>query len=393
MNQGGRTVRGTMAAVNEDDLASRLSELSLDLISLRPVKAATLIGMVVGRLRAGDVVQFCVHMEHMMHAGVSLVDCLADVRDATEAGRFRDTVSALHSDVRDGAMLSVAVSRHPGVFDGIFLGLVRAGEETGNLELAFAELARHIRWREDITGRIRMALRYPLILGLLMLIILALMMGYVVPSVVGYLREIDMELPLLTRSLIAVSDFIVAYWPWLVTIPALAVVGAMIGMRVSPPFALAVDRLKLRLPLIGPVLRKMALSRFTHFFSVMFRGGVPILGSLETASGVVGNREVSGALSDVAESVSGGRSLANALDATGVFPSLVVRMVRVGEDSGKLMETLDNVTQFYDRDVNDSVSDMIASIEPAVTIFLGVLMIWIATAVLGPIYNSFGSLG
>lgn len=393
MDRSGRMHRGSMAAVNDDDLESRLAESSLDLISLRPVRDGLSLGLFRRRLRASEVVQFCVHMEHLLHAGVSLLECLEDVREATESAHFRDIVSVLHTDVRDGAMLSVALSRHPGVFDDIFLGLVRAGEETGNLELSFAELARHIRWREEISDRLRRALRYPLILSFLIIGILALMMGYVVPSVVGYLREIDMALPWLTRALIAVSDFVVAVWPLLVTAPVVILFGVAAGMRSSQNFAYEVDRLKLRLPLIGPVLRKMALSRFAHFFSVLFRGGVPILACLETARGVVGNREISRALSDVVESVSEGHSLAAALEATGVFPSLVVRMVRVGEDSGKMVDTLDNVTYFYDREVNETVSDMIAGIEPAVTVFLGVLLVWIAVAVLGPIYNSFGSLG
>ena len=393
MDRNGRTVRGSMAAVNDDDLEARLRETNLDLISLCPARGGGIPGFSSRRIRAGEVNQFCVHMEHLFHAGVSLIDCLEDVREATDSPRFRDTVSVLHVDVRDGAMLSVALSRHEHVFDNIFLGLVKAGDETGNLELSFAELARHIRWREDITNRIRKALRYPLILSLLILGILALMMGYVVPSVVGYLREIDMELPFLTRALIAVSDFFIAAWPVLLIVPIVALVGIPVAMRASPEFALAVDRLKLRLPVIGPVFRKIALSRFAHFFSVLFRGGVPILGCLETARGVVGNREISDALADVADGVSDGQSLAAALESTGAFPSLVVRMVRVGEDSGKMLDTLDNVTYFYDREVNDAVSDMIASIEPAVTIFLGALLAWIAVAVLGPIYNSFGSLG
>lgn len=393
MDAGGRTVRGSMAAVNIDDLESRLGQLSLDLISARLASKRSLTGLIAKPVRAQDLVQFCVHMDQLLRAGVPLLDCLEDIRESTDAGRFRDTVAALHADVRDGAMLSTALSRHPKIFNDVFVGLARTGEETGNLAVSFGELARHIRWQDELARRIRKALRYPMILGLLLLVVIGLMMGYVVPSVVAYLREIDMDLPLLTRALIAVSDFVLVAWPYLIVGPVLLLVGASAAARLNPRFAHALDGLKLRLPLAGPVLRKLALSRFTHFFSILFRGGVPILTCLQSARGVVGNRVLSQALSEVTQRVSDGRSLAESLAASGAFPSLVVRMVRVGEDTGDLMETLDNVTYFYDREVNDAVDGMLASLEPVITMALGILMLWVAVAVLGPIYDSFSALG
>lgn len=389
----GRTVRGAMAAVNEADLEARLRQLELDLVTARSVRVALLARLFTKPVAAVDLIQFCIHMEQLLRAGVPLVDGLADVRAATDSGRFRDVVSALFTDVRDGAMLSRALACHPGVFGDVFVGLVSAGEETGSLADSFAELARHLRWLDELRGRVRRALRYPTVLALLLLAVIALMMGYVVPRVVGYLHEIGAELPWLTVALIETSAFFVSAWPLLIGVPAVIAVATVAITRASPAAARRFDAAKLRLPLIGPVLRKLALSRFTHFFSLLFGSGVAILTCLATARNVVGNRSLAEALDRVAEGVSTGQTLARSLEATGAFPGLVVRMVKVGEDTGRLLETLDNVTYFYDREVDEAVSGMIGALEPAVTVVLGALLAWVAVAVLGPIYDSFGAIG
>ena len=393
IDAGGKRVRGSMAAANESDLEARLRQSGLDLIAARGIFASPLARFIQRPVSARDLIQFCIHLEQLERAGASLADSLADVRDATDAGRFRDAVSSVFADVRDGMMLSTALARQPRVFDDVFVGLVRAGEATGGLAESFAELGRHIRWTDELRQRVRKALRYPIVLGLLLLGVTGLMMGYVVPSVVGYLSEIGAELPFLTVALIATSDFIAVAWPLLLGLPVAAVVAVMVAVRLSPAAALRVDAIKLRLPLIGPVLSKIALSRFAHFFSVLFRSGIPILDCLETARSVVGNRRLAEALGRAAEGVSSGGTLANSLVATGAFPPLVVRMVKVGEDTGELMTTLGNVTYFYDREVEDSVSTMGGALEPLITVVLGALLAWVAVAVLGPIYNSFGALG
>ncbi len=393
MDGSGNRVSGAMPAANEADLEERLRQAGLDLITARGIAASPIARLRQRRIRAADLIQLCVHLEQLQRAGAPLVESLDDVREATEAGRFRDILSSVFADVRDGSMMSAALARHPSVFDDVFVGLVRAGEETGSLGESFGELARHIRWSDDLRQRVRKALRYPMVLGVLLLAVTGLMMGYVVPSVVGYLREIGAELPFFTVALIATSDFISVAWPFLIGVPLLAIVAVVVAVRTSPEAALRADEIKLRLPIIGPVLRKIALSRFAHFFSVLFRSGIPIIACLETAREVVGNRSIAAALERAGEGVSTGATLADSLVATGAFPSLVVRMVKVGEATGELIDTLENVTYFYDREVEDAVSTMVGALEPAITIVLGALLTWVAVAVLGPIYDSFGSLG
>jgi type IV pilus assembly protein PilC len=178
-----------------------------------------------------------------------------------------------------------------------------------------------------------------------------------------------------------------------VALPVTTIVLAMTLSRMSADFAYRVDYLKLRLPMFGPVLRKVALSRFAHFFATMFQSGVPILNCLETAQKVVGNLVLARSLGTVRTTVQDGNPLSSGLRDTGEFPTLVLLMVKIGEDSGNLGETLENVTGFYDQDVNDAVDGMIGMIEPSLTVFAGLMMGWIVAGVIGPIYSGMAKMG
>ena len=203
----------------------------------------------------------------------------------------------------------------------------------------------------------------------------------------------DSKLPFITIALIATSDFVQAYWWVILATPIVIVVSLNILARSSADFAYRVDYLKLRLPMFGPVLRKISLSRFAHFFATMFQSGVPILQCLETAQKVVGNLVLADSLGSVRTVVQEGSPLSSGLRDTGEFPSLVIRMVKIGEDSGNLGETLENVTEFYDRDVNETVDAMVSMIEPTLTLFAGLMMGWIVAGVIGPIYSGMAKMG
>jgi type IV pilus assembly protein PilC len=244
-----------------------------------------------------------------------------------------------------------------------------------------------------VTSRIQKAVRYPLVILSVMVALFFFMMLMVVPQVVDFLLGSGQELPLVTKSLIATSAFVQDFWWLLIILPLLAWMGRKTAHHLSEDLALRLDRAALHLPVAGPLARKIALSRFSHFFATMFRSGVPILECLSTARTVISNRSLAKSLGAVLEDVQQGTPLSRALRNTGEFPSLVVRMVVIGEESGRLSETLENVTEFYDQDVNESVDRMIAMIEPALTLFAGLMMLWIVLGVFGPIYGSFSKLG
>ena len=394
MNQTGRKVSGQFNANNEQDLYQRLKQINLELISAKEDKGRRrLLGFLGGGIKNRELIQMCMHLQQLSAAGVSLMEGLADVRDATDQRRLRDLLAEVFEDISAGQSLSQAFGRHPRVFGQVFQSLLGAGEESGNLTESFIQLVKHLKWVDDVNGKIKKATRYPLVMMTVMVGLFMFMMVAVVPQVVGFLGSAGQALPFITVALIATSNFVQDYWWAIVGVPVAAVFTLKSLAATSEFFAYQADFYLLRVPLIGELVRKIALSRFAHFFATMFQSGVPILNCLETAQKVVGNRCLSSSLETVRTGVQDGNALSFGLRNTGEFPSLVVRMVKIGEESGNLGETLDNVTDFYDRDVNESVDALVGMIEPMLTMFSGLLMAWVVIAVIGPIYDSLNKMG
>ncbi|HLN22432.1 MAG TPA: type II secretion system F family protein [Patescibacteria group bacterium] len=394
INLRGRKVAGQLNANNELELHQRLKQGGMELITASEVKAGKKFWAVLGGgIKTRDLIHVCLHLQQLIGAGVSLIEGLADVRDSVEQRRLRDVMAEVHQDVTEGKSLSEAFNRHPRIFGTVFQSLLAAGEASGNLTESFTQLVKHLKWTEAVSAKIKKATRYPLIMLFMMFALFTFMMLFVVPQVVEFLVNSGQELPTITKSLIATSDFMQNYWWAVAGTPFVIFFSMRMMIRMSSDFAYRVDYAILRLPVFGMLIRKIALSRFSHFFATMFQSGVPILECLETAQKVVSNRCLSQSLGAVRNDVQDGNPLSAGLKDTGEFPNLVIRMVKIGEDSGRLGEILENVTEFYDKDVDESVDALVTMIEPALTAFAGLMMVWIVAGVMGPIYNSFSKLG
>ncbi len=393
IDENGRSVRGQFNAANETDLYHQLRVMGLELVRAAPVAPRRALPFLSKPIKIRDLIQACVHLQQLEAAGVPLITALEDLRDATDHRRLRDILADVYNSVSEGRALSEAFAEHPRVFGHVFSSLVAAGEESGRLGDSFDQLIKHLRWVEEVTTRVKKAARYPLFMLVVMVGLFFFMMAFVVPQVVGFLLSMGQELPIQTQLLVATSDFVIAWWWALLGLPAVAAGLVVAARKASADVARIIDGWMLRLPLVGQLIRKISLSRFAHFFAVMFQSGVPILASLETAQKVVHNRALAAGLAQVRQSVQEGNSLSDGLRMSGEFPSLVVRMVQIGEESGNLGGTLENVTTFYDRDVADTVDALVAAIEPALTVMAGFLMLWIVAAVMGPIYDSLEMIG
>jgi type IV pilus assembly protein PilC len=393
LNDAGRQVRGKLTANNETDLYQQLQQIGLMLVDSKPLKTSALTNAMASGIDAREKIQFFVHLEQLQAAGVPLIDSLTDVRDSTDTPRLRDLVATILNDVSGGTPLSEAFNKHPKIFGEMYSALIAAGEDSGNLTAAFQHLTRHVRWEDGIRKRVGKAVRYPAVVLVLISGMLMFMMGVVVPGIVEFLKSNGSELPLITVALIATSDFVRAYW-WIILLTPITITAALIALANSTDaMKYAIACLVLRLPVVGPLISKLAISRFAHFFAVMFQSGVPILQCLETAQRVVTNRCLEEAMKTVRQQVQNGEPLSQAMRNSGQFPSLVCRMVKIGEDSGNLGGVMDNVTGFYDKDVDEAIDAMIGAIEPALTVVSGIIMGWIVAGVMGPIYDSLGSLG
>lgn len=390
MNHNGRKISGEITAANEIDLEERLKEIGLDLISFKEKKQKRTSSR--GRVKLQDLIVFCLHFEQLDRAGVPMLDAIADVRDAAENPKMRDIMAGVYESVKSGSLFSEALAQYPTVFDEVFIGLVSTGEKTGDLSESFTHLTEHMKWTNDIRRKIKAAIRYPIGLFVMLMIVISVLMIFVVPKLVDFILSQGFEVPIHTRALIAVSGFFTDYWYMILIVPPVVIGLVTFLYKISESFAYRVDALALKLPAIGPTIRKIDMARFTHFFAVMFRSGVDVLQSLDSATKVVGNRVLKESIGALRGSVASGNSLTDSLRISSHFPTLVVRMFKVGEDSGNMNDALENVNFFYSREVNDSVDKMVGMIQPTLTIVMGLLIFWVISAIFGPLYDSFSKM-
>ncbi len=355
------------------------------------------------KVKVRDLIQFFIHMEQMQSAGVPLLDALADIRDTTENDRLRDIMTEVHRDVSDGASLSESMAKHPKVFSNIYISLIRAGEDTGDLTSSYKQLEKYLRWIDDMQSKIKKATTYPIIVTVVVLVTITVMMGLVVPQIVGFLQNMDRDLPIHTIALIKTSEFFAnpLFHIFGIPVPGGALVLAFpvillsllkILKKTSDEWAYRIDMMILNMPIAGVLIRKITIARYAQTFGALFASGIDVVNSLKSARNTVNNRAMIEALEAVEGYVQAGSPLSEAFNNSGEFPSLVVRMLKVGEESGNLTVVLEQVSEFYTRDVDEAVQGLIAGIEPALTGVLGVIILWIAAGVFGPIYEMIGEI-
>ena len=392
LNERGRKIQGQLTAGNERELYHLLQENGLELISCRDQEQRRTSFSFGGGITTRMLIQLCVQLEQMLRAGVPLREALKELRNNAAHAQLRDVLSEVARDVGDGKSLSEAFARHPKLFGMVFVTLVEAGEQTGRLDEALAHLHRHLTWTDDMVGRTKKAIRYPAFMALMVVGVTMFMMLFVVPQVVDFLQSNGEELPMPTVALIATSGLFTDWWLLFLGLPVVAGIALLLARRFSPEFALRTDHLLLVLPGIGPILRRIDLGRFVHMLAIMQRTGIPILKALEVCGRLVRNRGIREAIELINDRIATGESLSKAMAQSGVFPSIAVRMVTVGETSGELGRMLDIVGDDFDRETDEAIQKMIGLIEPALTLIMGGMMAWIAIAVFGPVYDSLSSL-
>ena len=388
----GRIVRGVMVAANDLDLDQRLTRLGLVTLDARPQRAGLLDWLRRKTLPRQERIHFCFYLDQTLRAGVPLLEGLADLRDSASSPLFREILAMLVLDIEGGKRLSEALAEHPSVFDSVFVNLVAAGETTGALPDVLARLADQLKWQDELIAQTRKILLYPAFVGTMLLLVIIFLMTYLVPQLVDFIRDIQKELPLQTRILLAVSDVFV-HFGWLMPLVPLTLVATYQALRRrSAAAALLFDSWKLRLKPVGPVYQKVILARFAATFALMYSAGVPVLTALQVCEQGAGNLRVAQALADSRRRITEGQGITDSMAASELFPPLVLRMLKIGEQTGALDTALANVGYFYDRDVKESIDRLQALIEPMLTVALGLLLALVMSAVLGPIYDMISNL-
>jgi type IV pilus assembly protein PilC len=288
-------------------------------------------------------------------------------------------------------MFSESIAKRPDIFRSTYVGLIAMGEKTGTLSNAFISIVEDIKWNIEIKRKTKKALVGPLFGLLLMFAVMGIMTSVVVPKVTGFLSAQNIELPLMTVSLIAFSNFAQNYWLIIIMIPIIFILTIKILAR-NKNLAVRIDFLKLRVPIFGGIITKIESAKFCQFFAITFKSGLGVLECLESSSIALQNKAIREAILYVKQQVSEGQSLSYAISTTEFFPSLVVRMFKIGEDSGNMENSLKNIKYFYDKEINDSIDRRVGMIQPTITIVMGGMIAWISIAVFGPIYSTFSSL-
>ncbi len=393
IDSDGRQARGRLDAFNEIDLELRLRKMGLDLITSKTVaKNAPATSGGRGSITRKDLITFCFDMEQVSRAGIPLVDGLRDLRDGIDNPGFRDVLTSTLEDIEGGKTLSESFAAYPQAFNKVFVSLIRAGELSGQLTEVFENLGTTLRWQDELIAQTRKLLMYPAMVFVVVGAVVVFLLLYLVPKMVGLLKTMGLELPLQTRILIGLSEFTANYW-WLILILGLLIgsIGTTV-VRTNPRARYAFDYLLLRLPIVGQILQKILLARFANFFALMYRSGITVLEAMRTSEDIVANGYVADGLRRAGQQINAGENLSEAFQNLGMFPPLVVRMLRVGEATGALDTALLNITYFYNRDVNESVDKALKLLEPTLTLVLGVILALILFSVLTPLYDIFGQL-
>jgi MSHA biogenesis protein MshG len=389
----GELVTGKLDAADSGAVADQLLNTGITPVDIRaaenkagPETPAWLASLLAPKVTLLDVMLFSRQMYTLAKAGVPILRALAGLQESAINPTLRAVIADLRVSLDAGRELSAAMRRHPDVFSNFYVSLVRVGETTGKLQEAFDRLFSYLEFEREVRERIKTALRYPTIVVVVMAAAIGVVNFTVIPAFARIFEASKVQLPPLTRVLVASSDFFLTYWPFLAAAVALAVFG-FISYIGSEKGRYEWDRIKLRIPIVGRIIFKATLARFARAFSIAADAGVPIVQGLTVVAGVVDNVYLSRRIEQMREGVERGESVLRTAVTTGIFTPVVLQMIAVGEETGELDNLLGEVADMYEREVDYEVKNLSASVEPILTVFLGVLVLILALGVFLPMWQ------
>jgi MSHA biogenesis protein MshG len=333
-----------------------------------------------------DVLLFSRQMNTLLKAGVPIMSALRGLEGSGENPSLARVMRELREGLESGQELSTCMLRQPKAFDPFYLAMVRVGEFTGRLQEVFLRLFHHLEFEKLMRDQVRSAIRYPLFVIITMAIAIMIINVFVIPTFAKVYAGFKAELPAITKGLIAFSNFTVAYWWGLLGLLVMLAVGFRVYIN-SPRGRLVWDEFKLKIPIAGPIIRNATLARFARSFALAVRSGVPAVQALTIVAGTVDNAHMGRKIEEMREGVERGESLRRTAAAAGIFTPMVLQMLAVGEESGELDEMMSEIAELYQREVEYSLKNLSAQIEPVLIIGLGVLVLLLALGVFLPIWD------
>ena len=388
----GRIFTGYLHANNVLELEARITAQSQDLIRYEEIKTK---GSKFGnkQLSRKDIINLVFQLEQLTKAGVPLLDAVHDLRDTAMEGYYHDVLAAVAESISSGKTFSEALSEFDNDFDTVFISLIKVGEETGELPKILKDMGNTLRWIDELVSATKKVMIYPTVVAFVVFCVTAFLMVYLVPQIIPFVEEMGGEIPTHTKALIAVSGFFSNHWYFFLIIPVTIILIIKIGCKKSEAFRFKYDHLKLNFPIVGNILYKIKLARLANYLSLLYSSGITVLRSLEICKPLMDSPILELAVQDVRQYINDGKGISDSFQSVGVFPPLVIRMIRIGENTGNIDESLLNVTYFFNREIEESVEKIEPAVTPILTVIMGGLLGWIMISVLGPVWDTIGNLG
>lgn len=398
-DRSGKTIVATMEATSERDVAAALRDKGLFVSEVKAPKKGLNADLKLpawmdpgSRPNVRDVTIFSRQFATVINAGLPVVQSLAILQRQSDKEGFKAALKKIREDVETGVPLSDAIAKYPAIFNRLYVYLVKAGEVSGNLDGILERVASYMEKQAELRGKIQTALTYPTVVLVIALGVTFFLLTGIVPQFAGILEQLGGEMPLLTRILVGISDFLKAAW-WTLIVAA---VGAAFGIRIyyrTSNGRRVIDRLLLRMPVFGPLIQKTAIANFSNTFGLLLRSGVNIIESLEITKGAAGNAIVEDIIDETKDAVQRGEQISTTLvKHPTVFPPLVSSMTAIGEETGGVDSMMQKVAEFYEREVDEAVASLTAALEPALIVFLGGIVGFIVAGMFLPMFSIIGEL-
>lgn len=388
----GNVLTGTMEAREQRMVVDRLRHQRFIVLEIGEIKKSALkdlldsINFLKRKVKQKDLVLFSRQLSTLIGAGVPIVQGLTILVDQIDNPAFKKVITSVREDIESGTSITEALSRHPTVFSELYVNMVKSGELGGILDVILERLSAYQESAAALRGKIRSAMVYPAVIALVAGGVTTFLMIVVVPTFVNIFEEVGAQLPLPTQILLAVSNFLKSYIIFVIIGLIVFVVGLRQYYRTEAG-SMYIDRLLLRLPLFGALLRKVAVAKFTKTFGTLVKSGVPILQALETVAKTSGNRVIEKAVLQAKEAIREGERISEPLKASGAFPPMVTQMISVGEETGNLDAMLSKIAEFYEQEVDTAISGLTSLIEPVVVVFMGIIIGAIAISMYMPMFQ------
>lgn len=388
----GELLKGSIDGASADAVASQLFNSGItpiDIVEARPetdVLVLLMRHLSQGKVDLADLILFSHQMYTLTKAGVPITQALTGLAESTRKPAFKEALMDVADSLQSGRDLASSLNRHPRVFNRLIVSIVQVGESSGNLDQAFVQISKYLETEKDTRDRIKSALRYPVIVLIAIAVAVSVINIFVIPAFAKLFASFKAELPWATKLLIGTSDFFIAYGPYMLAMLLLGGFGLRAWIKTDQGHY-AWDRFKLRIPLLGDILNRATLARFARSFAMTQRAGVPLVQGLTVVANAVDNRYIGDHILAMRNGIERGESVTRTAALSGMFTPMVLQMMGVGEETGSLDAMMQQVAEFYEREVDYDIKNLSANVEPVLIVAIGVMVLILALGVFLPMWD------